>query len=244
MMKRGTVLLGLAALATLAVFPGATAREGSRRTGARPAWRDTFDIDRAHLSVTGRNDFFILEPGYRIVLRGRDEGRPAEVIITVTDETRVVMGIPTRVVEERESVGGRLIEVSRNFFAIDRRTKDVYYFGEDVTKYRRNGTPYDAEDAWLAGEDGARPGLIMPGTLRIGDRYYQEHAPGTAMDRSEVVSLTETVETADGEDLENCLKIIETTPLEPNERSPKFYARGIGMIYDSGLRLAEHGMMR
>lgn len=208
---------------------------------ARPAggaFRDSFEIDPARLSDRGRNDFFVLEPGHRIVLRGRNE----EVVITVTDRTRDVGGVRTRVVEERETKNGRLVEVSQNFFAIDQETKDVYYFGEDVTKYR-NGRPYAAEDAWLAGENGARPGLVMPGRPRLGDRYYQEVAPDVAMDRGENASLTERVETPAGV-FEDCLKVVETSPLEPGERSVKFYARGIGMIYDGGLRLAERPAAR
>ena len=227
-MKKIGIALGIA---LVAVAVGARAERRERRTDA---WEKDFTIARERLATTGRNDYFILEPGWQIVMK---DGRE-EVTITVLDETEEIDGVTTRVVEERETKGDRLVEVSRNFLAIDRETQDVYYFGEDVTKYRRDGRPYAAEDAWRAGVDGARPGLLMPGTIRIGHRYYQEVAPGVAMDRAENVSLDEAVETPAGA-FEGCLKVIETTPLEPGERSIKLYARGIGMIGDGGLRLAK-----
>jgi Concanavalin A-like lectin/glucanases superfamily len=53
-----------------------------------------------------------------------------ELTITVLNETKMVDGVETRVVEERETKGGKLKEVSRNYFAISKRTNDVFYFGE------------------------------------------------------------------------------------------------------------------
>ena len=84
--------------------------------------------DKSELVSIGRNPYFILEPGYVMVLRGGNE----ELTITVLNETKMVDGVETRVIEERETKGGILVEVSRNYFAIHKRTNDVFYFGEDV----------------------------------------------------------------------------------------------------------------
>ena len=158
------------------------------------------------------------------------------------DETREVDGVTTRVVEERETEGGQIIEVSRNFFAISKRTNDVYYFGEEVDVYK-GGKLVGHEGAWLAGEDGARFGLAMPGSPLLGARYYQEIAPGQAMDRAEVISLSESMETPAGK-FEDVLKTEETTPLEPREREAKYYAAGIGLLRDGPTRLVRHGLAR
>jgi hypothetical protein len=136
-------------------------------------------------------------------------------------------------------VDGKIKEVSRNFFAIDRKTNDVYYFGEEVDDYQ-DGKLVGHSGAWLAGEKGARFGLIMPGNPAVGARHYQEIAPEVAMDRAEVVSLTEKLEVPAGK-FENVLKVEETTPLEPKERSNKYYARGIGLLKDGGCKLVKHG---
>ena len=159
--------------------------------------------------------------------------------ITVLNETKMVDGVETRVVEERETKAGRLAEVSRNYFAISKRTNDVFYFGEDVDIYQ-DGKVVSHAGAWLSGVNGARFGLFVPGQPTLNARYYQEVAPGAAMDRVEIVSLTETVRTPAGE-FKNCLKFMETTPLEPGVTDYKYFAPGIGMVQDGKLKLVKFG---
>lgn len=139
--------------------------------------------------------------------------------------------------EERETVDGELVEVSKNYFAICNRDNSVFYFGEDVDIYE-NGEIVSHESAWQSGINGARAGIIMPGTILLGSRYFQEIAPEVAMDRAEIMSINKVVETPFGE-FENCLKTKETTPLEPGLREFKFYAPGIGLVQDGVLKLTE-----
>jgi len=70
----------------------------------------------------------------------------------------------------------------------------------------------------------------------LGARYFQEIAPEVAMDRAEITSLTEVVETPAGT-FKKCLKTRETTPLEPDAEEFKWYAPGIGLIQDGVLKL-------
>ena len=198
-------------------------------------WTAEFGIEKDELASTGRNPWFVLEPGYQLVLEGGNE----QLTITALNETRIVDGVETRVVEERETKGGQVVEVSRNFFAISRQTNSVFYFGEEVDIYR-NGKLVNHEGAWLSGEKGAKFGLMMPGIVLLGARHYQEIAPGEAMDRAEIVSVTETFQTPAGE-FSNCLKVEETTPLEPDEKEYKRYARGIGLVQDGSLKLVKYG---
>jgi hypothetical protein len=188
------------------------------------SWQE--DFAECSLVPTGRNDYFILEPQFQLVLEGMIE----KVVITVLDETREVDGVTTRVVEEKEWKYGEMVEISRNFFAICPDTNDVFYFGEEVDIYR-DGVLVSHSGAWLAGEDGARAGLM---------KHYQEIAPGVAMDRAEIVSLDETLKTPAGS-FSNCLRTMEGTALNPLEREYKTYAPGIGLIQDESLLLAEYG---
>ncbi|MBI5472130.1 MAG: hypothetical protein HY961_07270 [Ignavibacteriae bacterium] len=201
-------------------------------------WRDTFPEDSAFVSA-GRNSYFVLEPGFRLVLKGKEKGASAKLVITVLEETKVVDGVETRVVEERESVDGALVEVSRNFFAVGKQTKNIYYFGEEVDMYRE-GKVVSHEGAWQSGVRGARYGLMMPADPLRGSRFYQEVAPDVALDRAEVISTTEAVKTAAGR-FKNCLKVEETTPLEPDTKEAKLYAKNIGLIRDGSLSLVEYG---
>lgn len=144
------------------------------------------------------------------------------LIITVLDETVEVDGIQTRMVEERESKDGEPIEFSRNFFAICEQTKDVFYFGEEVDMYQ-GGKVSSHSGAWRSGEGDAKHGLIMPGMPSVGMKYYQEVAPGVAMDRAEIVSLDETFSTPAGE-FSKSLKTKESTALNPFKVEFKTYA--------------------
>jgi hypothetical protein len=202
---------------------------------ASDEWVSDFDISPEDLSTTGRSPFFILEPGYQLVLEGGDE----KVIITVLDRTVEIGPFTTRVLEEREWVGGELREISYNYYAISKTTGDVFYFGEEVDMYD-NGVVVEHTGAWLAFQRDAKPGLIMPGNPLVGYKHYQEIAPGQAMDRAEVKSLDISLSTPAGE-FDNCLQTLETTPLNPLERGTKTYAPGVGLIQDERLLLVDYG---
>jgi len=211
-------------------------REVDRDSNERP-WQKEFNLSKRTLLSKGRNPYFILEPGFQLAFASEDE----KLVITVLDETVDVGGVMTRVVEEREWKNGELVEVSRNFFAICKDTKDVFYFGEDVSNYTK-GQVTDHNGAWRAGASDARPGLIMSGSPNVGMKYFQEIAPGIAMDRAEVISLNETLKTPAGT-FDKCLKTQEGSALEPTEKEFKTYAPGIGLIQDEDLLLTRYGFI-
>src|SRR5688572_23430292 len=81
-------------------------------------WMSSFDLENCDFASTGENNYFILIPGYQVTLEGEEDGEELQLVITVLNETKVVDGIETRVVEEKETEGGNLVEISRNYFAI------------------------------------------------------------------------------------------------------------------------------
>jgi hypothetical protein len=201
----------------------------------------SFRAENCTFSSTGRNPFFILEPNFQLVLGGEDAGDAAQLMITVLNETREVNGTQARVIEERESVGDDLVEISRNFFAICEETNNVFYFGEEVDIYE-NGMIVDHEGAWLAGEGTNRAGIIMPGTILLGARYYQEIAPSVALDRAEIIDTGQVIQTPSG-DFSDTLITRETTELEPDEVELKYYAAGIGLVQEEDLKLEHYGFV-
>jgi hypothetical protein len=114
---------------------------------------ETFNLSSCSWSSTGRNDFFILQPGYQQVYEGKDGNAAVRLEINVTNETRKIAGVNTRVVEEKETRNGATIEISHNFFAVCRPSNDVFYFGEDVDMYK-----------------GGKPVLFMPARPLLGAR--------------------------------------------------------------------------
>jgi len=228
---RGLLAMGLVLVASV------LARDESRPT----AWTETLAPTNEKCLSTGRNEYFILEPGYQLTLAGKEGRKKVELIVTVLNETRLVDGVETRILEERESANSNLVEVSRNFFAIGEQTHNVYYFGEEVDIYEK-GKVVAHEGAWLSGVKDAKYGILVPGQIKVGDRYYSEKAPKVAMDRQENVATDAVLETPAGR-FEHCFKVKETTPLESGTEY-KLYAPGIGLVQDGSLKLVTHGFVK
>ena len=210
--------------------------------GNETPYTDEFFLDDCSFSTKGSNRFFILEPDYQLTLSGVEkDGTKIVLAITVLGQTRDVDGVRTRIVEERETADGKLIEVSNNYFAICQQSNSVFYFGEKVDFYV-GGVVVSHKGSWLAGENNAKAGLFMAGLVLLGSRYQQETAPEVAMDRAEIVSMSEVVNTPAGI-FENVLKTKDTTPLEPRAVEYKLFAAGIGLIQDGILKLTEHGFV-
>jgi hypothetical protein len=200
---------------------------------AEEKFQDTFNVEKASLGDKGSNTYMILQPGFKLIFAdGRDT-----LTITVLDETKMVDGVKTRIIEERETKGGRLEEVSRNYFAIDKTTGDIYYFGEDVNMYDENGKVTSHEGSWLSGVNNAKFGLIMPGKPTVGSQYYQEAAPKVALDRAEVAGIGETVKVPAGT-FTNCLKTKESSGLESGVEE-KLFAPGVGLLKDGDFELTK-----
>ncbi|MEW6743637.1 MAG: hypothetical protein AB1486_12850 [Planctomycetota bacterium] len=215
--------------------------EEERVTETAQVFQDFFDLEHREFSSTGRNKYFILEPGYQLVLEGKEGKHTVQLAVTVLDETKRIGDIETRVVEERETVDGALVEISRNFFACCKATHSIFYFGEEVDVYK-DGKVVAHEGAWLHGESGARAGMMMPGEPLLGAAYYQEVAPKVAMDRAKIVDLSVVLKTPAGE-FKNCLKCQEENPLD-KEKEFKIHAPGIGLIQDEDLLLVRYGFVR
>jgi hypothetical protein len=215
-------------------------------TAAADGFTRIFPLSACNFATTGGNAYLKLQVNRQLYLsnvrcvQAGECDELEEVWITVLPRTKLIsfpyggkqLSVRTRVIEEREFADGELDEVSRNYVADCNPMNDVYYFGEDVTD--GEGNPED--DAWRAGVDGARPGLLMPDrAFLLGSRYYQEIAP-TAKDRGQHTALGLKVEVPAGV-FRNCVEVTETTPLEPGEESLKVYCPGIGMVIDEELEL-------
>ncbi len=217
------------------------------------AWADSskksftseFRIDECTFLTSGSNPYFIpLMTGAQLTLAGIEDKEEVVNVITVLADTKNINlpsgTITARVIEERESADGELVEVSRNWFAICEETNSVFYFGEWVDNYV-DGTIDNHEGSWEAGVNGATPGIMMPGTFLLGSRYFQEIAEDVAMDRGENIAMGLAVMTPAGT-FTDCVQVFETTPLEPYAKDFKIYAPGIGLIVDGPLRLVDYSV--
>jgi hypothetical protein len=179
------------------------------------------------------NAFLPFPVGAAWVLEGTEDGQQVRLVVSSLDQTEDIAGETTRVMEERETHDGTLVEVSRNFLT---QTPDgtVCYYGEDVDIYD-GGAIVSHEGAWRAGVANALPGILMPGSPAVGMAFRQERAPGVAEDRVEITAVDETVTVPAGT-FANTVRFLETTPLEPGSESGKVYVRDVGLIVDDAVQ--------
>jgi hypothetical protein len=180
-------------------------------------------IDPAEFTTKVDNEYFPMEPGTTFLY----EGGAQHSEMSVTSDTKKVMGVECIVVDHREWEGDMLIERTYDWFAQDKEGT-VWYFGEDTKEYEE-GKVVSTKGSWEAGVDGAKPGIIMPAEPKVGQSYHQEYYPGEAMDMARVLSLDASVTVPYGS-FDEVLETREWTPLQPGFSEKKYYVRGVGPL--------------
>lgn len=149
------------------------------------------------------------------------------VVVTVTDDTKEILGVTCTVVHDVASEGGEVIENTYDWFAQD-TAGAVWYFGE-YTEEIEDGEVVDTAGSWEAGVDGAKPGIIIPASPTVGMVYRQEYYACEAEDKGEILALNASATVPFGT-FNGCLKTRDFTPLEPDVNEHKFYAPGTGLV--------------
>lgn len=173
------------------------------------------------------NAYFPLVIGTTHVYEAEDE----VIVVTVTDETREILGVETTAVRDVVmDEEGETIEDTIDWFAQD-VAGNVWYFGE-IAKNFEDGHLTDVDGSFVAGREGAKPGIVMFASPRVGVTYRQEYALGEAEDAGEVLSLAgdESVEAAACEG--RCVVTRDYNPLEPGSEENKYYAPSVGLILE------------
>jgi hypothetical protein len=183
-------------------------------------------IDPANFVSVVDNPLYPLKPGTVWEYTVSKEGTSEKVVITVTRETKKILGVATTVVHDVVTEAGKVVEDTWDWYAQDREG-NVWYFGEATTK--TEGGKSSTEGSWLAGVSGARPGVIMEAHPKVGDSYRQEYAPGVAEDRADVLSLNESVTVRKGS-FTGCLKTKDYSPLKTDLVENKVFCSGVGQV--------------
>lgn len=170
------------------------------------------------------NPYFALPVGKKMVYEAETEEGTERIEILIPGWTKEVMGIETLVYWDRVFLDGVLIEDTRDYLA-QHANGDVWYFGEDVDNYE-DGELADHDGAWLAGEDGALPGIWLKADSQVGDSYYQEYYAGEAEDRGDVTAIGQSVDVAYGT-VTDCVVVFEYSALFP-ETANKYHCQSIG----------------
>jgi len=138
--------------------------------------------------------------------------------------------------EDEDEVPGTPVEDTQDWFAQD-KDGNVWYFGEISLNYE-DGQIVDIEGSWKTGEDGARPGILVPASPMVDDVYRQEWLLDDAEDVAKVVStsaMPELGEENPGDCSGGCLQTLEWNPLEADSYEYKYYEAGVGMVQEVDL---------
>lgn len=187
------------------------------------------------------NPYWPLRPGIMKAYFGSTEEGPEIIIVQVLDESRVVQGIPSRVVRDRVFLDGALIEDTHDWFAQD-DLGNVWYMGETVDDYNYDdhgelvGVTHDG--AWEAGKDIAETGdVALPGYQMLaapvaGRIYHQEYYLEEAEDAGEILETAKPITLEDGSSY-TALVTRDFSTADPLIEGRKYYAAGLGMVLET-----------
>jgi hypothetical protein len=192
-----------------------------------------FDAGSFDRSATVDNKWFPLRPGTQLVYEGSstEDGRRLRhsVVTTVTDLTKVIGGVRTVVVWERDYTEGELEEAELALFAQD-NAGNVWHLGQYPEEYDKG--KLDKAPAWIHGFKGALAGIAMMAEPRLGGPDYAEgYAPPPLnwVDRARVYRTGQQTCVPAG-CYSNVLVTEEFESTKPGAFQLKFYAAGVGNV--------------
>jgi len=196
-------------------------------------------IDPAKFTTNVTNPYMPFPVGTTAVYLGTRDGAPLRIEVSVTRETKTILGVKCIVV--RDIVTGALEERTTDWYAQD-TAGNVWYFGED-TKELKNGAVTSTAGTWTAGIDGALPGIVMPAHVTPGGPYREEYRPGVAEDVAKIIRDNASVNVPSGS-YHNVVVTENTDLLDPSKLEHKFYASGVGQVYLNGVVNGHHEVVR
>lgn len=173
------------------------------------------------------NKYFSLPMGRKMVYEAQTSGGLERIEIEIENGIKNIQGVDTIIYRDRVFVAGQIVEDTKDYLAQDKEG-NVWYFGEEVDNYK-NGKLKDHAGSFIAGVDGAKPGIWIKSNHKIGDSYRQEYYKGEAEDIRDVVSINETVNTKLSTFTE-CVKMYDWTPLDPKSKEHKYYCPKLGAL--------------
>ena len=183
-------------------------------------------IDPANFQSKVDNPYFPLVPGTNLKYQEKGGGETGEKEITVTSETKEILGVKCVAVHDVVAQKGEVKEDTYDWYAQDKQGT-VWYFGEATREFKAGGR-VSHEGSWEAGVKGAQPGIVMPGDPKPGKPYRQEYSPNIAEDMGQVTATNETVTVPAGT-FNGCVKIKEWSMLESGNEY-QWYAKGVGVV--------------
>ena len=207
--------------AVLAIGVGGCLASTQRASAAGMAIAYNPVIKAADFVTDINNKYFTLKPGTKFIYQ--DKRGVERIELTVTNETKKLMGVTARGVRVLDWRNGVLKEDTTDWYAQD-KAGNVWYFGEAIKNYR-NGKIVHHRGSWEAGVNGAQPGIIMRAKPRVGDTYRQEYYRWNA---GTVVATDKKITVPYGT-FENCIQIKDPSFLSVTAEY-KYFCPAVGFL--------------
>jgi len=213
----------------LLVLGCATLLAGAAPGSASASTSDLPTVNPADFVAAVTNPWLPMAPGTTKTFKGVRAGQPTTVVMTVTNKTKLILGVQTTVVSDRVFTAGKLSERTTDWYAQD-KSGNVWYFGEATAELDATGHVTSTEGSWRAGVGGAQAGIVMPGTPGVGRSFRQEYLRGHAEDQFSILSLHASVHAPYVAVTGRAILTKEWTRLEPSVVENKYYVRGVGEV--------------
>jgi hypothetical protein len=251
---KSKLILGLLSVAATLLATVALAGPGSASTSPDPDGLPVFGPGQQYqpviigpISVNITNPWFplpVTTPLTTLTYKGIKDGEHVTDVVTVTNTPKNipyggVLGtnvVPVTDILTRDS-DNKIEEKTSDYFAQD-GPGNVWYFGEDTVALDANGNLTDTTGSWLAGVNGAQPGVIMVANPAddVNTKFRQEYSAGVAEDQFKIVNPCVTSPPPPsgipGSQFSCTVETAETSALEPSSLDNKYYAKGIGVVAD------------
>jgi hypothetical protein len=213
-------------------------QDSFKRAGSTPA----VEFRQSNFAGTSdlvTNKYLPLTPGKQFIYEGfADRGgglTDHQVIFTVTDLVRIIDGVETVVVWDRDINRGVLQEAELAFFAQD-KDGNVWNLGEYPEEYE-DGKFIGAPSTWISGEKDAQGGIHMLANPQPSARsYLQGIVPSIEFhDIAKVLRTNEKV-SVDGQSYKNVLVTEEWDPQALPAKQHKFHAPNVGIVQITPVR--------
>jgi peptidase YpeB-like protein len=184
--------------------------------------------------------YYPIMPGHKHALERPDhpDGKyRKETVVLNTTEDFDIRGIgkfKTSVVQDEEYLDGVLTQRTLNWLGLDKATNNVHSFGEVSWKIEDGKSSFTG--TWRAGDpdgDGvAEPGLLMPGTFKVGERYIFAGSRSTAYGGAE--NLEDGLQiTVPAGTFKGCVRIREQGLTDLKDINDKVWCPEVGIVSDT-----------
>ena len=204
---------------------GGNAGQGGQSGNAgRNASASQYDPSNFGDPATGANQWLPLNPGVQWTREGTvnagNRTLTHQVVSTVTDVSKPVDGVRTVIVLDQDTNGGQIAEQSLDYEAEDKHG-NVWYLGSYTESYE-GGQFVNASDAWLAGINGSKPGILMQADPKPGNSFTEDTVPGIEAPSAQVVKSGQS----------QCVpfRCFKDALVVQEGSEYKYYAPGVGQI--------------